>query len=264
MVTTINIIEKKKLKNPILLIGLPGIGLVGKIAIDYLVNELKPKCKLFATLISDSFPPAVHSKNGVLELINDEIYLYRYKNQDYLFLIGPVQPSLVTVSNSPMHYDFAENIAEFAKKVGVKKIYSFAGLNIGQDRLNKKPSVICVASDIKTKKNMQNLKIKELIFEKDSSDTLISGVAGLVIGVSKYKYNIPGCCFMGETNQKLVFGDSGSAKTLLLVISKILPFKLDLAKINKEVKKIEDSFSKITSKFKDLENKKDNSASYIR
>jgi uncharacterized protein (TIGR00162 family) len=264
MVTSIDINKKQKLKSPILLVGLPGIGLVGKIAIDYVVNELKPKCKLFATLISDSFPPAVHSKNGILELICDEIYSYRYKNQDYLFLIGPVQPSLVTPSNSYLHYDFSETIAKFAKKMGVKKIYTFAGLNIGQDRLNKKPKVICVASDIKIKKDLQKLKIKDLVFEKDNSDTLISGVAGLLIGVAKYKFNISGCCFMGETNQKLVFGDSGSAKNVLAVISKLLPFKLDLNKINKDAKKIENSFSKITTKLKDLENKKDHPASYIR
>jgi len=116
MVTKIQILKNKKLKNPVLLVGLPGIGLVGKIALDYLVNELKPKPTLFAKVTSDSFPPAVHAKNSLLELINDEIHVYSYKNRDYLFLIGPVQPSLASSNNSNQHYEFAESIALFAKK----------------------------------------------------------------------------------------------------------------------------------------------------
>ena len=31
-----------KMKNPILIEGLPGIGNVGKIAIDFMIDELKP------------------------------------------------------------------------------------------------------------------------------------------------------------------------------------------------------------------------------
>ena len=39
--TTIKILEKPKMKNPILVEGLPGIGNVGRVAVGYLVAELK-------------------------------------------------------------------------------------------------------------------------------------------------------------------------------------------------------------------------------
>jgi len=264
MVTKIQILKNKKLKNPVLLVGLPGIGLVGKIALDYLVNELKPKPTLFAKVTSDSFPPAVHAKNSLLELINDEIHVYSYKNRDYLFLIGPVQPSLASSNNSNQHYEFAESIALFAKKIGVKEIYTFAGLNIGEKRLNQKPRVLAVTSDEKTKKNLQKLKNKDLIFDSSATDTLISGVAGLLVGVAYHEYKISGCCFMGETDQKLIFGDQGSAKSVLSVICNFFSFKIDTKKIDKEAKKIEESFTEITSKIKELEKKKDVPVSYIR
>ena len=39
----ISINVKKSLKKPVLFIGLPGIGLVGKIVVEYLVKNLKAK-----------------------------------------------------------------------------------------------------------------------------------------------------------------------------------------------------------------------------
>ena len=70
-----------------MLVGLPGIGLVGKIAIDYLVFELQPKSNVYATIVSDTFPPAVHAKSSLLELISDKIYLYK-ENQEIFFVAG--------------------------------------------------------------------------------------------------------------------------------------------------------------------------------
>ncbi|HEC95900.1 MAG TPA: proteasome assembly chaperone family protein, partial [Euryarchaeota archaeon] len=46
--------DKPKLKNSILIEGLPGVGLVGKIAVDYMISELK--AKKFADLYSPYMP----------------------------------------------------------------------------------------------------------------------------------------------------------------------------------------------------------------
>ena len=49
--------KKPKLNNPICLVGLPGIGNIGRIAIGYMVHELK--AKKFAELYSPYFFPFV-------------------------------------------------------------------------------------------------------------------------------------------------------------------------------------------------------------
>jgi uncharacterized protein len=154
MATTINVLKKKKLNNPVLLVGLPGIGLVGKIAIDYLATELKPKPEVFADVFSDTFPPAVHTKNSVLEMIKDQIFVYSTKKRDLLMLVGPVQPILSNLANSDQHYEFSEVISEFANKNNIKEIYTFAGLNIGDKRITSKPKVIGVLTDQKTKDDL--------------------------------------------------------------------------------------------------------------
>ena len=66
------IIDKKigdsvKLKNPILIEGLPGIGNVGKISVDFLIDQLKHK--VMYTIYSTSFPHSVFvNDNNVIEM----------------------------------------------------------------------------------------------------------------------------------------------------------------------------------------------------
>jgi len=265
MVTDIKNLKKKKLKNPILFVGLPGIGLVGKISVDYLVTELKPKPVLMSKVFSDAFPPAVHARNSVMELISDEIYLYSTKTRDYLFLVGPVQPALNNTVNGEIHYEFSEKLASYFSKIGVKKIYTFAGLNIGDKRIEtKKPKVLVVSTSDNEKTKLQKKKIKNLYFEKDNKDTLISGVAGLLPAIAMEKYKIPGVCLMGETNGKLAFGDHGSAKEILEIIKVLFKLKINLKKIDESAKKIKDSFSEISKGIEQISKKEAKPTNYIR
>lgn len=268
MVTKIELIKPlKTLKNPILFVGLPGIGLVGKISVDYLIKELSPKPTLVGKIYSDSFPPAVHEKNSILELIYDEIYLYKTPKQDFLFIAGPVQPALGNILNSDQHYEFSESISNFAKKNKVKEIYTFAGLNIGDKRITSKPRVIAVLTDTKTKQELSKKKINNLFFQDKDQDALISGVAGLLLGVSYNNHKIPGVCLMGETNTKLTYGDPSSAKQLIEVLISIFKLKVNLKKIDESAKKIEESFSEISKNLEALSQKQEtvpSPSNYIR
>jgi len=55
MVTKIVLLSEKKLKKPIMFVGLPGIGLVGKICVDYFLKQFKTE--KIGEIYSDSFPP---------------------------------------------------------------------------------------------------------------------------------------------------------------------------------------------------------------
>jgi uncharacterized protein len=258
MLTNIEIIKPlKNLKKPVLFVGLPGIGLVGKIAVDYLVKELTLKPILIGKIYSKSFPPAVHEKNSVLELIYNEIYLYKTKTRDFLFIAGPVQPALGNILNSEQHYEFSESISSFAKKQKITEIYTFAGLNIGDKRITNKPKVIGVCTDLKTKDFLEKKKIKNLAFQDKNQDALISGVAGLLLGVAYKNYKIPGVCLMGETNSKLTYGDPSSAKQLIEIITEIFKLKVNLKKIDESAKKIEKSFGEISKNLEALSQKQE-------
>ena len=64
----INTVGKKQvLKNPILIVGLPGIGNVGKVSVDFMIDELKAK-KVYE-LFSYSFPHSVFvNEDNLVEL----------------------------------------------------------------------------------------------------------------------------------------------------------------------------------------------------
>ena len=82
MPTKILVLKKLSLKNATLLVGLPGIGLVGKISVDYLLKELKPE--RVAEVLSDSFPPSVHTKDSKIFLIKNDIFYFKHKEKIFV------------------------------------------------------------------------------------------------------------------------------------------------------------------------------------
>ncbi|MDO8627493.1 MAG: PAC2 family protein [Candidatus Diapherotrites archaeon] len=244
MSTKIKFLRELKLKNAILFTGLPGIGLVGKIVVDYLLKEIKSE--KFGLIYSDSFPPSVHTKDGLIELICDELYYFSHNNQDFVFLSGPVQPSLdYTMASSKQHYEFAQKIVETSVKLGVKEIYTLAGLNVGDSRIGQKPRVVVAATDKKTLEEFT--KLGAIINQPEG---LISGAAGLILGEG-IDAGLRGACLMGETNAKLIYGDPGSAKSLLELLIKKFDFKVKLDRIGKEAKQIEQAFKQLNTKMQE-------------
>ena len=258
MGTKIVFIKKQKLSNPVLIVGLPGIGLVGKICADYFLKQFK--ADIIAEVYSDSFPPTVHTKQGIIELISDQLFAFKFKGRHFLFLAGPVQPSLdFRAGSSQEHYEFAEEVVDTVKKLGVKEIYTLAGINIGDKRMGKQPSVVVAAT---SKKILEDFKKLGARFDK--KEGLISGAAGLLLGVGS-KHGLEGACLMGETNARLVYGDHGAAKKLIELLVKKFGFKVDMKSIEMEAKNIEEAFNKLARQFEGMEEKMPASGpSYVR
>ena len=246
MPTKILVTKKVVAKNAVLLVGLPGIGLVGKISIDYLLKELSPE--KIAEIYSDSFPPSVHTKNSRVYLIKDEVYYLKYKKKEFFFLVGPVQPTLdFKVGSSHEHYEFAETMISFFKSSGVGEVITLAGINIGDKRLNVKPKVIVAGNDDLIIKEWKNFGAKV-----DKKEGLISGAAGLLVGICRL-HKMTGACLMGETNAQLVYGDQGSAKSVLEVLKKRFGFNLKMSSIDKDAKEIEKAFKDLNMQLEALE-----------
>jgi len=256
MPTTIKILKKDSLKNPVLFTGLPGIGFVGKIVVDYLLKEFK--AKKIAEIYSDSFPPSVHAKNGVVELIKDNIYHVEMKNHDFLFLSGPVQPSLEFQAGSSEHYEFAERIVQACKELNVKEIYTLAGINIGEKRMSRESEVVVAATSKQILDEWKKFKIQII-----QDEGLISGAAGLILGIAR-EHAIEGACLMGETNARLVYGDHGAAKAVLELLMKKYGFKVDMKEIEKEAKNIEQAFNQLQKQFEEEPDEGNDRLSYVR
>ena len=221
--------KKPKLKNPILVEGLPGVGNVGKIAIDYLIEILKPE--LLYTIHSNVFPHSVFfNESGYLELPSVTIYRHKGKNRDVLFLTGDVQPTRESAS-----YEFCEKILDFADEVGCKEIITLGG--IGMPSEVKKPIVFGAFTD---KSTMQRYKKYGGINTKTPEKIdAITGASGLLLGLARLR-NINGASLLSETYAHECHFGFKEAKGLLERLQNILNIKLNLKDLEKEIQFTDD------------------------
>ena len=122
--------KKPKLKNPILIEGLPGIGNVGKLAVEHLIDNVK--AVKFAELYCKDFPPQVFiNPDGTTELVKNEFYYYKSRNKkqrDLILLTGDYQGL-----SSQGQYELVEKILDIAEENNVKEMYTLGGYGLGHE-----------------------------------------------------------------------------------------------------------------------------------
>lgn len=239
METIIKVLEKPKLRKPMLIEGLPGIGNVGRIAAGYLISELK--MKKFAELYSPHFLPLVllHD-NAVAATLKCEFY-YCKSGCDLIVLTGDTQ------SISPEgHYDVCDKILDFIEKLGVKEIITLGGF--AEPQPVAEPKVIGAVNDKDLLKKYEKFGID---FGKEHTVGTIVGASGLLLGLGKIR-GMNGLCLMGETIGLPMVTDPKAADKVLQVLSKILGVKLDLTKLEKTIKEMEEKIRKTEKMHKDV------------
>ena len=212
-----------KLKKPILIEGLPGVGNVARIVVDFLIEKLK--AKKFLEIYSYYFPNSVFlTGEHKLEMPKLEFYYAkRKKGNDLLFVISDVQPADEYAS-----YAFSEKILDICKSLKVKEIVTLGGItskvNVG------KPKVFGAFTD---KKYVSKLKKIGVNFNRKGSIILI-GAAGLLLGIGELK-GMKGFSLLAESFIGSKLGIN-AAKQILLVLSKYLGLKVSEKDLSFEVK----------------------------
>ncbi|MFH0859727.1 MAG: proteasome assembly chaperone family protein [Candidatus Altiarchaeota archaeon] len=246
--------EQPKLNNTIMIEGLPGIGLVGKLAADHMLDEIK--AKKFAEIYSPYLPPQVMIKDdGTVKLVNMELYYHKREGGDIILLIGDFQG--ITPESQ---YNLAEKTIEVGKKFNLKRIFTLGGLGTGN--ITRNPKVFGAATDLKLVKEFEKYGI---IFKGGGA---IFGASGLLLGLGM-QHNIEAVCLMGETHGQII--DAKSAEAVLDVLTKILDIEIDMSALAEKAKETEKQLSKISkmlSTQKQLEDSQqkflDESPYYIR
>lgn len=238
MATNILELQKPKLKNPVMVVGLPGVGNVGRIAAGYLIEELK--ATKFAELNSSHFMPFVLLQKGAaVHVIDNEFYFWRADKagqRDMVIMIGDSQ------SIDPEgHYEIAEEVLRYVKGVGVTEIVTLAGLGVGQKK--DAPKVVGVVNDASVAKRYKD---SGLDFTAGDRVGTIVGAAGLLIGLGR-QHGIDGLCVLGETSGVPLIPDPKAAEAVLRVLVRILKVKVDTSRIQKKVKEMEAFVKRVES-----------------
>jgi uncharacterized protein (TIGR00162 family) len=228
---------KVELKNPILIEGLPGLGVVGKIATRYLIKQLN--AERFAYLYSPHFPYFVLvNRKGSVRLLRGTFYFW--KNQrggnDLILFTGDRQAQTIEGQ-----YEISDRILDFAKQHKVKIIVTIGGYRM---EVKDKPKVVAAA----TNQELLNraLQAKAVL---SSMGSPIVGTAGLILGLARFK-KIDALCLLGETRGYLP--DPKATKSVLEVLKTMLSINVDLAGLDEEIVKAD----KMITRLKKIEEKR--------
>lgn len=218
---------KVHLHNPVVIEGLPGVGNVGKLSIDFLIDSLKAK-KVFE-IKSFCMPNCVFiNEKDEVELPKLEIYHTNVKKQDILFLTGDLQPI-----DERSCYELCHSLLEFFKEIKVKEIITLGGL--GLEDAPKSPKVYCSGTD---KQIIAKYCTEGISKGTDGVFGPIVGIAGVLVGLAR-EFGIPGVVLLVETsNHPSLLGIKGSQQLITVLKSK-LKLNLDTKKLDKEINEIE-------------------------
>ena len=236
---------KVELKNPILIEGLPGLGLVGKIATRYLIKKLD--AKKFAYLYSPHFPYFVLvNKKGSVRLLRGTFYFLRNQTEgnDLILFTGDSQAQTIEGQ-----YEISDCILDFATLHNVKMIVTVGGYRM---EVKDKPKVIAAA----TNEEVLNEALQARAVLSSMGNPIV-GTAGLILGLSRFK-KIDALCLLGETRGYLP--DPKAAKSVLEVLKTMLSLNIDLAGLNEEIQKAD----KMITRLQKIEEKRALQAEEIR
>jgi len=235
--TTVVEYGEKALDRPVMIVGLPGIGLIGKLVAEHLIGELK--AEKIMEIFSPHFPPQVNvNPDGTTKLVSNEIYAWKgdEKTPDLLLLVGDYQ----SVTNDG-HYELAGIYLDIAEKFKARRVYTLGGYGTG--KLIDLPHILYATNKADI---IEEVKSYGAIFNEGELSGGIIGASGLILGLGELR-GIEAVCLMGETSGYLV--DPKSAQAVLGVLTKALNLTVDTKELEARAAEIE----KIVTKIKELE-----------
>lgn len=223
----LNQYKRPRLNNPILIGGLPGIGNVGKIAAEYIIEKLK--MEKLADVFSQYLPPQVFiDDDGVVKLVRNSLYYKKFaKKNDLLVLVGDFQGT-----TQEGQYEISHFILELANKLNVSFIYTLGGYSTG--KIVETPRVLGAVTNSEL---LELLQDNGVVFPKGEPGGGIVGSAGVMLGMGKEIFSMSGACLMGETSG--YFADPKGAREIVRVLKSLLDLKIDLSDLEERSKQIE-------------------------
>lgn len=241
--TEINVLEEVELDNPIFIEALPGLGHVGKLAADHMIDELG--ATKFAEIYSPTFPPQVIVKDeGIIENMLNELYYLKdvgEDNLDLILLVGNTQ------ALSPEgQYLVCKEILEFVMGFDISRIFTLGGM-VTSPQPVENPKVFGAATN---EANVELLKEAEV--EMRANDGGIVGASGLFLGLG-VRNGIEGSCLMGETPGYFI--DAEAAEALLNKLALLLNFEINTEKLDERAEETRQMIAKAQQMEQDLINK---------
>ncbi len=208
------IVLKKKPKNPTIIEGFPGFGLVGTISTEYLINELK--AELIGSIHAEDIPPmvAIHD-NQLVQPVG--VYYDKKNNLVILHVMTNVKG---------IEWEIGDLVLELAKQLEAKAVVAIEG--VGTPMPTKESNAYYYANTDKGKKKFDAFKLKPL------KEGIILGVTATVM-LQADDQDIS--CIFVETHSSLP--DSKAAAKAIEILDKYLNLKIAYDPLLKQAEKFE-------------------------
>ncbi|WP_135302547.1 proteasome assembly chaperone family protein [Haloarcula amylovorans] len=227
----IEVLADPELDEPVLVEGLPGVGHVGKLAAEHLLEELESE--LVRRVYSTHFPPQVSIDEGRTQLACAEFHAVTPEDgQDMLVLSGNHQ-----AQDSEGHYGLTDTFLDVAEDFGVERIFALGGVPTGE--LIEEYDVLGATT---TDELAETLEDAGVAFREDEPAGGIVGVSGLLLGLGERR-DVPAACLMGETSGYLV--DPKSAQAVLEILQSVVDFDVDYESLEERADEMEEVVRKI-------------------
>ncbi|MFH0748327.1 MAG: PAC2 family protein [Candidatus Bathyarchaeota archaeon] len=222
-------------KEPILIQGLPGLGFIGKIAVDFLIDQLKPTkfAELYSSYIAlpDGDIGVTVELNSTYTLPKYEFFAYTENKPHLILLTGDTQPR-------PWgQYNIAKGVLDFVEDFGCKTLIALGGYALQRRDMN---AIYAVASEPET---VNDLKGKFDVHPAQSG--MIKGAFGVMLGVGKGK-NMKCLGLLGATIGS--YPDLQAARNVVQLLANLFELPINLSDMDK---KIEDMEIRV-KRFKDI------------
>ena len=216
----INRLKTINKKNLIMIEGLPGMGNVGKIATDFIIENLK--AEKVVEIYSHAFPHCVLvNEDNLIDLPKIELYQKTLKDKTLLLIAGDVQPL-----DEASCYEFCNILLDTFQKNKGQEIITLGG--IGQQEVPKSPKLYYTGNNKNIIKKYYSSALNNELFGVVGP---IMGVSGLLLGLAKNR-KIPAISILAETYAHPTHVGLKEAKEVLTYLNQKLSLKLDLNQID--------------------------------
>lgn len=215
----------KKPKNPIIIEGFPGFGLIGTIVTEFLIDHLETES--IGTIVSEDIPPMIALHKGK---VVQPIEIFYNKKYNIVFLHVVTNPV-------GLEWKFSEIVMQLAKQLDADEIIAIEG--VGTNEASLTPKTFYYSNSEQKKKQFEKIGVEEL------KEGVIMGVTGTIFLKAKNVKQILSCIF-AETHSAMP--DSKAAAAVIKVLDSYLDLKVNPKPLEQEAEKFEEKLKTIIEK----------------
>ncbi len=223
----INIIHRKiKFNKPLVITGFQGIGLVGALSAQYIVNKLR--LEQIGYIESEELPPLAMLEEGSLM---HPIRIFSNKERDLVVIESelPIPIKLV--------YKMSAEIVRWLKKIKARGLVCFEGIGVPPEEKEDGIDVYSISTTKKLRQRLEN-------FVPELKRGIIIGMSAALLLESKDE-GINASCLMSESRADIP--DRMAAAAIIKKFNQIYRYNINTAELEKEAREFEKKLEKLLS-----------------